>query len=122
MYAYDLIYGLDPSRPEDVEEREQMLLWSRERMDMTAQDKPAPFRHLKGMQRDVYPLNVLTRPHLNRTVGGQPLEKWIAADAQRGRLWQVADGVWVWTVPSVSLHFVQAQLADEGLLVCRNGA
>jgi len=122
MYAYDLIYGLDESRPEDADERERMVRWFNERLDMVVQNEPAPFRHLAGMQRDVYPLNVLTRPHLEHAVGGQPLEKWIVADADRGRLWKVADGVWIWTVPSESLPMVQTQLADEGLLVSRGKA
>jgi hypothetical protein len=121
MYAYDLIYGLDESRPGDVDEIERMTRWFHERLDMVAQNKRAPFRHLEGMQRDVYPLNVLTRPHLNCDVGGRPLEKWIAEDTGRGRLWQVADGVWVWSVPPLSLPVVQATLADEGLLVSRSG-
>jgi hypothetical protein len=119
MYAYDLIYGLDQTRPEDADEMEQMVRWFNERLDMVVQKKPAPFRHLGGMQRDVYPLNVLTQPHLDRSVGGQPLEKWVAADGGRGRLWKVADGVWVWVVPPASLPFVQAKLASEGLLVSR---
>jgi hypothetical protein len=119
MYAYDLVYGLDRSRPDEAEELERMRRWSQERLDMVAQNKPAPFRHLAGMQRDVYPLNVLTRPHLEREIGGQPLEKWIAADASRGQLQQVADGVWVWVVPEQSLETTRGELAEAELLVTR---
>ena len=38
----------------------------------------------KGILRDVYPWNFLTRPHLKKKVDGVPLEQWIRQNARRG--------------------------------------
>jgi len=95
MYAYDLAYGLDQRRrPEDKAEVERMTLWFRERLDLVVQNKPGAYRHLLGLQRDVFPFNVLTTPHLSQVVGGVPLKQWIETDKARGVLHEVAPGVW----------------------------
>jgi len=121
MYAYDLSYGLDERRPEDKAESDRMALWYQERLDLIVQNKPAAYRHLLGMQRDVYPLNVLTAPHLSRPIEGVSLERWIGADELRGRLHQIAPTVWTWVVPADQLSRVRAALEVAGLLICRPG-
>jgi len=119
MYAYDLSYGLDRRRPEDKAELDRMALWYRERLDLIVQNKPAAYRHLMGMQRDVYPFNVLTASHLSRPIEGVSLEQWIRADELRGRLYQIASTVWSWVVPADQLSSVRASLEVAGLLICR---
>jgi hypothetical protein len=67
-----------PDEPKDsptksLREQTEMEVWRNERMDMIVQKKLAPFRHLTGMLRHVFPMNVLTTPHLQREVSGRPL-------------------------------------------------
>ncbi len=106
------------SKVDKVEERE-MARWGSERMDMIVQEKLAPFRHLDGFLRDVYPFNVLTAQHLQRIVFGQPLGEWIASNSEHGQLREVADGVWTWVLSDSQLPAVRDALITQGLLIAK---
>jgi len=51
---------------------------------------------LKGILRDVYPWNFLTKPQLSKKIGGVSLQKWINQDPRRGALTALCDGVDLW--------------------------
>ena len=64
VYAHGMVSGLGYSR-EDLIKADRIGAWFRERM--------AGNRHLAGLLRDVYPLNVISEPHLQQRVAGLPL-------------------------------------------------
>ncbi len=70
LYAHGIVSGLGYSDA-DMAEADRTGSWFNERIDFN--------RHLQGLLRDVYPLNVLSAPHLAQPVGGVPLGEWIAA-------------------------------------------
>jgi hypothetical protein len=107
-YALGMGAGMGYST-EDMARSHRIGDWFRERMRRN--------RHVQGLLRDVYPLNFLSRPHLENPVDGQPLAEWIAAAAGRGELAPMADGVWCWSVPPESLEGVRAILRPRGLLI-----
>jgi hypothetical protein len=118
-YAFDLSYGLDARLPEDKADEGRIVLWHRERLDMIVQNKPAARRHLQGMQRDVFPFNILSATHLSREIEGVAFEDWVRADPARGRLGAIAEGVWTWTVSEERLLGLCASLQAAGLLITR---
>lgn len=119
MFAYDLSYTADAEQTLDTQELSEMNLWRLERTDMIAQNRLAPYRHLCGMMRDLYPMNVLTTPHVQREICGYPLMDWIAREDGRGHLEEVAEKVWIWVVPSCDLLRVRRILGGHGLLISR---
>lgn len=119
LFAYDQSYNADSSTPLDHTELLETNLWRLERLDMIAQNKPAPFRHLEGLLRDIYPINILTTPHLQREISGQKLRDWIENGAGRGYLQKIADHVSVWVLPPRNLPTVRNALARAGLLIAK---
>jgi hypothetical protein len=119
LFAYDISYNAGTETEDYLREQKEMELWRDERTDLIVQKKLAPFRHLTGMLRDIYPMNVLTRPHHQRDMLGQPLADWIAGDAHRGSLREVADQVWTWVVPEDDIPNVRDALQAAGLLISR---
>ncbi len=118
-YAYDLAFGLDDRLPEDKDEKNRMLLWHLERLDMVVQKKPAQYRHLRGLFRDVFPLNFISLVHLAQAVEGVPLEAWIRADRSRGTLVSISTNLWSWELPDNSLVRVRDTLQRASLLIER---
>jgi hypothetical protein len=64
----------------------------------------------QGLLRDVYPWNFLTQSHLDRSVDGIPLRRWIEQNVQRGTLSSLSDGVLLWEVPEDDLTLVRERL------------
>jgi len=104
-YALGAVVGLDYGD----EDAHLIGDWFRERMGRN--------RHVRGLLRDVYPLNFLSRPHLETPVDGQPLADWIEAAPGRGELAPFADGLWCWSIPQQSLEDLRAILRPRGLLI-----
>lgn len=102
LYAYGLDTGLEYS-PEDMAEGDRIAAWLHERMNKRN-------RHLAGLLRDVYPLNVLSRPHVERRIGEQAFGAWIEAAPDRGRLEPLANDAWLWTVPEERLLPVREEI------------
>jgi hypothetical protein len=123
-YAHGIGYGRS-DREEDSEELSRVGLWLIERRYGKDPQKGLklyghlPFRHLDGMQRDVYPLNILTSKHLSRQIEGVSLEEWIGAGKEKGWLQPISNGVWGWIVPEGSLLSVRHALEAAGLLIAR---
>ncbi len=115
LFAHDIGFG--ESALYDDEESKRMTRWFHERTDGASQGRPAPFRHLEGMHRDVFPLNILTASHLAREIAGMPLRDWIEADAARGTIVEIVAGSWIWAVPGRAIAEVRRHLRTAGLLV-----
>jgi hypothetical protein len=119
MYAYNLSFGLNPRIESERVEQQEMAVWGRERLDMIVQKTVAPFRHVNGFLRDVFPLNVLSRPHVTGNVFGEPLAKWIESEGWRGYLEEVCSGVWIWVIPEQNLPLVRKALQPTGILIVK---
>ncbi len=104
-YALGIITGLDYSD----KEADRIGSWFKEQMNRN--------RHLQGYLRDVYPLNVLSAPHLAQPVAGVPLGQWIAASPERGTLTSLPNDAWLWLVEEQHIDIVRSELIAAGLLI-----
>jgi hypothetical protein len=71
----------------------------------------------KGILRDVYRWNFLTRPHLTKKVGGVPLDRWIRQNARRGTLGEFGRGLHFWEVAAKDIPAVRQTLRKAGLIL-----
>ncbi|WP_010300865.1 hypothetical protein [Candidatus Odyssella thessalonicensis] len=71
-----------------------------------------------GDLRDIYPLNILSRMHLDRVVNGCRFEDWIHAAPQRGSLEQITDSLWTWWVEADNIAAIRTALAPSGMILC----
>jgi hypothetical protein len=71
----------------------------------------------KGILRDVYPWNFLTRPHLKKKVAGVPLEQWIHQNPRRGTLSKFGRGMHVWEVARKDIPSVRRTVRQAGLIL-----
>lgn len=108
IYAYGMVTGLGFSR-EEMSERDRIASWLHERMENN--------RQLTGYLRDIYPLNVISEPHLAQPVEGKPLRDWIDESPQRGELRGLPGGAWRWRIEESNVEQVRAALAKAGLLI-----
>jgi hypothetical protein len=72
--------------------------------------------YLKGLIRDVYPWNFLTRPQLDRPVGQISLAQWIIDQANRGVLSRLTDTVFLWEVADDRIAETRGALRDAGAI------
>ena len=77
---------------------------------------------MQGYLRDIYPLNVLSAPHLHMPVNGVPLADWIRVSADRGTLRPLAGGAWLWRIDEPHVPAITAELEQAGLLIAALGA
>ena len=75
-------------------------------------------KYRTGDLRDVYPLNVLSSAHKQRTVDGMALFDWINADTNRGSLTKLDSDLWSWWVKDEEINSVRAALKPTGILLC----
>jgi hypothetical protein len=108
VYALGMGAGLGYSDA-DIAERDRIGAWFRERMHDN--------RHRIGYLREVYPLNVISAPHLEQRIDGLALADWIAAEPNRGSLRQLAGGAMLWWIDDADADSVRAQLIPTGLLI-----
>jgi len=94
---------------EEMAEADRIGSWFRERL--------AGNRHLSGYLRDVYPLNVLSEPHLSRRVDGIPLAEWISQSQKRGTLRELPGNACVWRIDESNVDGVRAEMIKTGLLI-----
>jgi hypothetical protein len=107
-YASGMAAGMGYST-EELAEADRIATWFYER--------PGKKRHLMGLLRDVYPLNVISEPHLEQRVEGLPLADWIRQSPSRGTLRSLPRGAWLWRIDEANIESVRASLADAGLLI-----
>jgi hypothetical protein len=91
FYALGICCGGDPAPTGDAyDEARNISRWSN--LGMVRQV------YRQGLLRDIFPWNFLTKPQLDKEIGGMPLAKWIQKDGGRGRLDVLCDDVWLWEV------------------------
>jgi hypothetical protein len=108
MYATGMATGLGYS-DQDMLEADRIGSWFREVIGQN--------RHRTGLLRDLYPLNVISEPHLGQRVGGARLADWIRHSPDRGTLRPLDNGAWLWRVEESQIESVRAPLVDAGLLI-----
>jgi hypothetical protein len=94
---------------EEMAEADRIGAWFREIIGAN--------RHMRGYLRDVYPLNVISEPHLSQRVGGMPLADWIGQSPQRGTLRSLPGDAWIWRIDESNVDAVRAELVQTGLLI-----
>jgi len=109
MYAVGFIAGLNVGRQNEAE-RDRIGAWMRERLNSR--------RHLQGLFRDIYRLNVVYSLHLSRVIGGLALARWIEESRNRGVLRAIDNGAWVWELSDEQIPLVRSDLLNAGLLIC----
>ena len=115
MYAIGIGQGLGPKgygissqlTPEERAESERISRWGNGMLGRVWE---------KGLLRDVYPWNFLTRPHLVKQVGTISLEKWIRQDERRGRLEPLGDGISFWEVDDINMSSIRKELLEADVI------
>lgn len=107
FYAIGIDYGETPGGGYRRPEIDQS--WRNEGMDDRV--------WRRGIIRDVYPVNVLSRAHLAFPIGTRTFADWIESDASRGRLRQVdATDCWIWNVENEMIDHLYGQLFSCGMI------
>lgn len=93
-----------------------------ENASLFKRDCPGRFRgeerYRKTMLRMVYPLNIINDYHLDIMVKNIELKSWILSRENNGKLVQLSDGLWLWTVRENELDAVNKYLGESGMLIC----
>jgi hypothetical protein len=106
FYAVGISYG--PSASFSGPEYEEALRVSSWAVGM----KNEVYR--KGLLRDIYPYNFLTKAQLTGTVCGISLSQWIQQDKSRGILTPYEGDMWMWSVEESAIGQIREILQDEG--------
>lgn len=106
-YALGISCDLKSGDPET----EIIALWSKAYRSMKSTYKT-------GDMRDVYPINILSASHNERSVEDVPLFDWINADASHGKLTKLSENLWSWFVDEKQIEVVRNILKPTGILLC----
>jgi hypothetical protein len=109
FYAFGMIEGI-PNKPEYQYDRSMISKWFHEYGD--------PETYHVGLLRDIYPLNILSHPHLNQDIYGQSLRSWIDSSLNHGELKQLTSDIWSWWVPNEHIDQIRDDLKDTNILIC----
>jgi hypothetical protein len=109
FYAIGTNFDPGDLTEEELEEQEWIGTWG----ETLFEDQV----YRKGILRDVYPWNFLTRPHLTKKVGGVPLERWIRQNPRRGTLSEFGRGMHFWEVARKDIPKVRQTLRQAGLIL-----
>ena len=109
FYAFGMVSGLDYSK-EEMRQKDTIAAWSHELMGRK--------RHLQGMLRDVYPLNLISDSHAAMRINGLPLVDWITQEPSHGTIQRIAQSCWLWTVEKRWLRKVKSELNEADFLIC----
>jgi hypothetical protein len=82
----------------------------------TMPDHPQAYK--TGDLRDIYPMNLITDVHLDRTVSPHTtLREFIASDPIHGRLETLSDGRFAWWVMDEHIEQVREALRPSGMII-----
>ncbi|MBR1735189.1 MAG: hypothetical protein IJ730_07115 [Alphaproteobacteria bacterium] len=74
-----------------------------------------------GHLREIYPINFINENHLKYEVFQKiSLKDWIEESNHRGKLEQVTDELWAWTIEEADLENVTIELAKSDICLCVN--
>lgn len=107
-YATGMVVDCDYTAA-SIAQADRVGSWFRERLGIN--------RHLQGLLRDVYPLNVLSEKHLSQRVESATLREWVNRSSERGTLQELPGGATLWTVEPAHEAAVRQTLIQAGLLI-----
>jgi hypothetical protein len=96
--------------PEGLAEGDRIACWFHKYND-------PKYWHI-GMLRDIYPLNFLSKAHLENQIKGLPFDQWVAADPVRGTLKPLTNSMWSWRVEEDNISTIREALRPTGLVLC----
>jgi hypothetical protein len=108
-YAIGLLIDRGELSGDALREEEEIAAWSETLFTDHA--------YRKGILRDVYRWNFLTRPHLTKKVGSVSLEQWIRQSSRRGKLSEFCKGLSFWEVAEKQIPAVRKTLRRAGLIL-----
>ena len=74
-----------------------------------------------GHLREIYPINFINENHLKYEIFPRiALKDWILAEDHRGKLEQITDELWAWTIEDADLEGVTIALAKSDICLCVN--
>lgn len=107
LYPFGVIAGLEYGMPE----RKYITEWGNAYDCLDG-------RYRTGDLRDIYPLNFLSSPHLERDVYGQSLKEWIASSPAHGEVKSLNNSLWSWFIQDDQISLVREALRGTGILLC----
>jgi hypothetical protein len=111
LYADGMIYGTSRrDEPVDEQENTNISKWFHIYGD------PEDYHH--GDLRDIYPLNFLSKEHLERSIDGHNLKIWIESSPDHGTLKPLTNTIWSWHVPEDKISDVREALRHTGIILC----
>ena len=119
-YAYQMEFHYGPSfypfgvivnGGKSLEEREKITCWGN-----AYSYESGSYR--TGHLRDIYPMNLLSEPHLNQQVFDTNLQNWIESSPDHGELKKLTETLWEWWVPEDKIEPVRDALKPTGILLC----
>lgn len=106
-YYAGTISGLEYGEPE----REFITKWNHEY-------RLPDGRYKRGDLRDIYPINILSKTHMERIIHGMHFKKWIESDNHHGYLIQLDNDLWSWHVTDEQIPSVRESLRNTGMVLC----
>lgn len=106
-YPYGVISGLERGEPE----RKLITKWQ------DAYCMPDG-EYKTGDLRDIYPINYLSRAHIDRMILGIRFADWIKSDINHGYLEQLDEDFWSWQVEFDQIDSVREKLRHTGMILC----
>lgn len=106
-YPYGVISNLEYGDPE----RKYISKWSK------VYGAPSG-NYQTGDLRDIYPINILCKKHLERVVFGQSFKEWINASSEHGILEKLNSNIWSWQLQAEQIPIVREKLRSTGMVLC----
>lgn len=110
LYAYGAVMGVDYNDPNSKIYISKISNWRRAYQTNNGTYKT-------GMLRDIYPMNFISKIHLDQPVYGGSLQQWIESSSLHGELEKFNENLWLWTVPEDKTESIANDLKDTGLIV-----
>lgn len=95
---------------------EDQKLWKTEVPSYLISAK-SPRRYLTGMLRLVYEINIISNLHLLMRIESTDLKNWILENPTRGKLEEINNKLWTWSVSHEFLEGINKKLHDAGILI-----
>ena len=71
-----------------------------------------------GDFRDIYPINVLSQPHMDHKIDRISFSDWIVDSPHRGHLDRISSHNWIWNVKEEHIPQVREEMRPTGHVIC----